>query len=138
MERQRNINLLRIVSIFFITMHHLTINGIFNLDALSNGAYPTEILEITFFASMLNAFLVVGVNIFFLISGYFQIKLSIKKIFSLIIYFLLNAIFIVIFFTFCYTLIDKIIRKPVSKISELLEKTTLLITDNLRIFLFDH
>nr|MBP3283675.1 acyltransferase family protein [Treponema sp.] len=86
MDRQRNIDLLRIVSIFFITMHHLTINGIFNLDALSNGAYPTERLEITFFASMLNAFLVVGVNIFFLISGYFQIKLSIKKIFFLIIY----------------------------------------------------
>lgn len=68
-ERLSNIELLRIVSMVMIVVHHVLVHGI---NDSSN-----HILQ------FLDSFFIYGVNIFVLISGYFTIKLSWKSFFSL-------------------------------------------------------
>lgn len=79
-ERNSNLELLRIVCMVFIVLHHFLLYSAFpeygkdvvNGSALSLGA-----------AQLLNGFLCVAVNCFVLISGYFGIKFKVKKLFSL-------------------------------------------------------
>lgn len=68
--RNSNFELLRIVAIVFITMHHLLING---LDICGYNK-PFEISSSSAVAVMLNSMFVGGVNLFLLISGWFGIK----------------------------------------------------------------
>lgn len=79
-ERESNMELLRIVSILFVTIHHF----------LTHGAFPAifeEYLPITTadsIALMLNGFVFIGVNCFILISGYFGIKFKAKGLIQLL------------------------------------------------------
>ena len=82
--RKRNamMDLLRILAMFFIVVHHLTINNI-GLSVIENGvnmAYLSQYLGTSF----VDCFVIIGVNIFFMLSGFFGINFKPRKIFSLV------------------------------------------------------
>lgn len=80
MKRKSNFELLRIVAIIFITIHHLLINGV---DLCGyNKAF--SISKDSCLAVLLNSLCFCGVNIFILISGWFGIKHIIKNIIRLL------------------------------------------------------
>lgn len=66
--RSSNIELLRIVSMSMIVIHH------FLLNAITPAAIPNNLFAV------LDSFVYAGVNVFFLISGCFLIKLSFRSI----------------------------------------------------------
>ena len=79
--RESNFELLRIVAILFITMHHLLINGI---DMC--GYNCNFVLNInSSIAVILNSLIVGGVNLFLLISGWYGIKTITKGIVRLVV-----------------------------------------------------
>lgn len=83
-QRNQNLELLRIVAMFFIILHHLIAHGMKNVGYF---LYPMEeiCLEKQIPLILLNAFTVVSVNCFILISGYFGIKPTKKKLWNLFI-----------------------------------------------------
>lgn len=109
--RESNIELLRIVAMFFIVLHHLIVHGIKNVGYL---AYPLEeiCVEKQVPLILLNAFTIVAVNCYVLISGYWGIYPTKKKFCSLfvicafysvghyLLYALLNASFSVKMFIY--------------------------------------
>ena len=72
--RQSNIELLRILSMFFVLIGH--INGL--IIGLPNKEFFTLDLSSSFLRVLIQGISVVGVNIFVLISGWFGIKTSLK------------------------------------------------------------
>lgn len=75
--RASNIELLRILCALFVIMHHLLIHGLHIYDTtLDFGSYPWGY-------SLINQMCYVGVNVFILISGFFTIKFSWKKLLRL-------------------------------------------------------
>lgn len=82
-QRQSNIELLRILSIFLITMHHLVVHG---ADAC--GYLSTYMFDQGKWGIIINSFCIVGVNVFILISGWFGIKSPIKASVHLIFTFI--------------------------------------------------
>lgn len=88
-NRSSNIELLRIVCMFFIVLHHFMAHTVYHDAILGNAIFlNTDIVPM-----MLNAFLVVGVNCFLLISGYFSIQFSWKGFLNL---YLLMAFYVVV------------------------------------------
>lgn len=81
--RNANVELLRIVSMLFIIMHHCVINGYGLQEQLKSGIVNGGGYSI--FLCVLNAIVVIGVNVFFLISGYYGIHFSLKKLCTLVI-----------------------------------------------------
>ena len=80
-QRESNMELLRIVAILMITLHH------FLIDKYRGGiVYGDEFLEGWQWAVMLNGFVYIGVNVFVLISGYFGIKFKWKGVMNLFIF----------------------------------------------------
>lgn len=79
--RQSNIELLRIVCMFFIVFHHFLVHAVFpdslDSDASLNSGNTISIIT--------NGFLYIGVNCFILISGFYGVKLRWKNIASLFI-----------------------------------------------------
>lgn len=77
-ERNSNIELLRIILMIFILFHHFLVWGAFPcmLDS-SKPLYPEAVSAI-----YINGFLYMAVNCFILVSGYFGIKFSFKKLLS--------------------------------------------------------
>lgn len=79
--RESNFELLRIVAILFITMHHLLINGIdlcgYNCNFVLNLNSSIAVI--------LNSLIVGGVNLFLLISGWYGIKTITKGIVRLVV-----------------------------------------------------
>ena len=69
-SRNSNIELLRIVSMLMIVAHHVLVHGI--ADSIDSGLLH-----------FLDAFLIYGVNVFLLISGYFTIKVKWKSVLNL-------------------------------------------------------
>lgn len=78
-ERDSNIELLRLVAMFFILCHHFINNSLFDIQA---GAHKELTTEYGVY-SLLEGFLYVGVNCFLLISGYYGIKLRARKLWSM-------------------------------------------------------
>lgn len=74
-ERQSNIELLRIVSMFFIVLEHILING---TDFYSH-AIGNQLLV----ANSIIGFTYIGVNCFILITGYFGAEFSWRRLISL-------------------------------------------------------
>jgi len=70
MQRQSNIELLRIISILMIVIHHVLVHGIYN--SVNNSTLH-----------FIDSFVIYGVNIFLLISGYFTINLKWKSVINL-------------------------------------------------------
>ncbi len=79
-ERRLAPDVLRVAAMAFIILHHLTINNIGLSDVRYGGADG-----IFYAASFLDGFFVIGVNIFFLLSGYLKITLRLSKILSLLL-----------------------------------------------------
>lgn len=85
MKQSRNatMDVLRITAMLFIVIHHLTINNIglteiqYGIDAAKYGQYYAN--------AFIDCFAIIGVNLFFLLSGYFGLKFKIGKILPLII-----------------------------------------------------
>ena len=80
--RESNLELLRIVAMLLIVMHHLIAHGMRNVGYL---AYPMDeiCLDKQIPLILLNAFTVVAVNCYVLISGYFGINPTWKKLWNL-------------------------------------------------------
>ncbi len=80
-KRNQNIELLRIIAMLCIIVHHCTINGYGLQERLLNsigGRYSA-------FLCIINSFVIIGVNVFFLISGYFAIKPTKRRFVQLVI-----------------------------------------------------
>ena len=111
--RESNLELLRIVAMFFIVLHHLIVHGMRNVGYL---AYPLEeiCLDKQIPLIVLNAFTVVAVNCYVLISGYFGINPTKKKLWNLfticafysvgyyLVYALLNDVFSIKTFVYSF------------------------------------
>ena len=67
---------------YFIVVHHCIVSGL-GLNEILNGINPT-FSTYNAFLMILNSFVVISVNVFFLISGYFGINFRMKKIASLL------------------------------------------------------
>ena len=82
-SRNNNFDILRIIAMLMIIIHHITIND-FGLQKylVSNEMILSN--KQTLILIIINSLVVIGVNIFFLLSGYFRINLSLKKIINLI------------------------------------------------------
>lgn len=75
--RESNFELLRLVCMFYIVLHHFIVHGL-----KSSGYFgeDTDIVSVFF-----NSFTIIAVNCFILISGYFGIKISWRAFFHLYI-----------------------------------------------------
>lgn len=82
-SRQSNIEILRIVAMILIVLHHLCIYGI------KGGGTTIEVID---------SITIIGVNIFLLISGYFSIKLKWHS--------LVNLILLCLFYNFLHIFLD--------------------------------
>lgn len=74
--RNSNIELLRIISMTFIVLHHFIYHGIGLFNYLLGKSDLFDRIEV---AIILNSFLIIGVNLFIMISGYYLIKVSSKS-----------------------------------------------------------
>lgn len=83
LHRESNFELLRIVAMMFIIMHHELIAA-----GLTNYVLPSA-----GWGNILNAFLVCGVNCFILISGFFGIHLSLRKMLHFLFLIAVTALF---------------------------------------------
>lgn len=102
--RLSNIELLRIMSMVMVVIHHFICFGV-GLFPMFHGLQPLAINSVGW--CIADAFVIVGVNCFVLISGFFKIKLKWKS--------LLNIISICIFFRLCSVAIDSIFfKQPIS------------------------
>lgn len=96
--RQSNFELLRIVAIWGIVLHHLIINGISTVGYNQEFHADNNSMSLLF----INSILVGSVNCFVLISGWFGIKVSIRTIIRLLcdcMIFALTGILITFFMT---------------------------------------
>ena len=75
MNRQSNIELLRVIAITAIICHHVLVHGM--------GIYNVPISELDWLYNIVNSLCYTGVNIFILISGYFSIRFSWQKLLHL-------------------------------------------------------
>lgn len=76
-ERQNNIELCRVCVMLFIVVHHCIVSGLGLNETLNNGGECFS--SSTICLIIMNAFVIISVNVFFLISGYFGIKLRAQK-----------------------------------------------------------
>lgn len=85
--RDSNFELLRIVAMAFIVLHHMIVHGVqlFKLSKGEPSIFPVDNLPVAGSLLFLNAFFVVGVNCFLLISGYYGIKLRWRSFYALLI-----------------------------------------------------
>jgi len=94
-QRDSNIELLRILLMFMIIMHHVVTRGL-RLRELGTGGYiPTSS---TAFQLLLNSFLIVAVNTYVFISGYFQIRFKVKSFFALFFQALVYSVLLYLLF----------------------------------------
>lgn len=77
--RDSNVELLRIIAMFFIMCHHFIVNSLYNFQLGGQNGLTIEYGTY----SMLEGFFYVGVNCFLLISGYYGIRLRASKIWSM-------------------------------------------------------
>lgn len=84
MERDHKFDILRIFAMLMIIIHHCTVNdfGLQRILRENLKPYSNKQIIILIFMNSMN---IIGVNLFFLISGYFRIKLSVKKFLNIIL-----------------------------------------------------
>ena len=79
-KRQFAPDVLRVIAMLFIILHHL-LTGNIGFSQAQQG----ESGALYYVSSFLDGFFVIGVNIFFLLSGYLKINLRLSKIISLLL-----------------------------------------------------
>lgn len=94
-QRDSNIELLRIVLMFMIIVHHLVTRGL-KLRELGLGTYTP--MSSTTFQILLNSFLIVAVNTYIFISGYFEIKFKVRVLISFILQCLFYSVLLYLVF----------------------------------------
>ena len=77
LNRDINVELLRVVLMGLIIIHHIIVHGL-NLKQMN--VSNIELTEFNSILSFINSFLIVAVNTFILISGYYGMKFNLKKI----------------------------------------------------------
>lgn len=80
-QRQSNIELLRIIAITMVLMLHFNLHGLHPDVLSSHSTFSRLSLE----GNLIESFCIAAVNVFVLISGYFSIKLSVRSVFNLYI-----------------------------------------------------
>lgn len=100
MKRNHNLDILRIIAMMMIVIHHITINDIGIQAILNSGEQSLSNIQLAI-GIFMNAFVVIGVNLFFLLSGYFRINFKWKKVVSIIvqIFIIFNIITLIGIFT---------------------------------------
>lgn len=89
-QRESNIELLRLVVMAFIVLHHFIFHGLGQYRYLALGALPLLSGSQIDCALIIDSFLIAAVDVFILISGYFSIKLKASgfvKLFSIVSFF---------------------------------------------------
>lgn len=81
-NRESNIELLRIVLMLMIIMHHLIVHGC-DLSLISTGDYQKTNKDALFL--FLNTFTIIAVNCFIFISGFYGIKFKVKTLIAFIL-----------------------------------------------------
>ena len=94
-NRDSNIELLRIILMIMIITHHLLV-GPANLKLMKSSMLNIDILNII--KVLLNSFVIISVNCFIFISGYYGIKFRSSKIINLIMQAIFYSIVISIIF----------------------------------------
>lgn len=84
MKRNHIFDILRIIAIMAIIVHHIIINDVELLGNI-NGVIDSLVKNQMIVCIFINSFSVVGVNLFFLLSGYFGIKYNFRKALRLIL-----------------------------------------------------
>lgn len=82
-KRKNNIEICRIFIMYFIVIHHCIVSGL-GLNEMLNTSSP-GLSKYNIFLMVLNSFVIISVNVFFLISGYFGIRFNKKKIVTLLL-----------------------------------------------------
>lgn len=82
-DRQNNFELLRIILMVMIVMHHLIVHSLL-LRGLVENQFPASNWLHFSSRALIDSFLVVAVNVFILISGYFGVKFKAKNIVILV------------------------------------------------------
>lgn len=102
-ERNSSFELLRLLLMFMIVIHHCIVHGLGLAGLSSKFPWPVVIsadqMEIAF---GMNAFCISAVNCFILISGYFKIKVSVQRF--------VNLVFSILFYTIIFTIIPYIVK----------------------------
>ena len=101
MQRESNIELLRIIVMLFILMHHLIVHAL--CPSVLSGKVELSAEYATY--SIMEGFFYVGVNVFLLISGYFGIRLRARRIWSLYLQLAFYCIIAYLFGFFSFILI---------------------------------
>lgn len=94
-QRNQSLDVLRVVMMLFIVTHHCIVSGL-GLNDLMNQVGAFVLDSKTIILQMMNSFVVIAVNVYFLISGYFGIKLKFEKIIRLYVQIAFYAITIYI------------------------------------------
>ena len=81
LSRESNIELLRLVAIFFVILHHLTIKGADTVGYITPYAFEEHDVA----GVVINSFCICAVNVFLLITGWFGVKNLYKGVVRLII-----------------------------------------------------
>ena len=93
LERDSNMELLRVISMLFILIHHFTVHVFYpGLSVRDGNIDPSRMVAI-----LLNGFTYVGVNCFILISGYYGIRFKLKSLFKLYCFCAFYAILTILF-----------------------------------------
>ena len=89
-QRSSNLELLRIISMVMIVLHHFCVHGIGLFQVCKNGD-----VNISEWGGVIltNSFVVIGVNLFILISGYFSVRLKWKSLVHLVLVMLFYKVF---------------------------------------------
>jgi len=98
-ERQSNIELLRIILMLMIITHHVIVHGL----GLKNIGLPSFFLEkLTYVELAINSFVIIAVNTFIFISGYFGMKFKIRTVLSFIFQAIFYSVILYLLFAYIY------------------------------------
>lgn len=82
-NRSTNMDIARILAMLFIISNHLVVNGL-DWTSVSTRDVSSNVLFYCV-GGVLEAFLIIGVNVFFLLSGYFRIQFRWKNLLSIVL-----------------------------------------------------
>ena len=108
--RQSNVELLRIVCMLMILVHHFITHGFYSIGMILGDYGGLDFISC--FAITLNSFCYIGVNCFILISGYFGIKFKWKAVYKLY--------FILMFYEVVHCFIDLYVKQETRSFGELI------------------
>lgn len=95
-KRLNNIECLRVLVMFMIVIHHCVVSGLHLNENLNSGINCNDMMN--YLLVFINCIVVVAVNVFFLISGYFTINFKLNKFVKLLGQIIFYAFFIYILF----------------------------------------